>query len=59
MRSEILRESAMPEREGPKLIVPDPYYVCEGCPFVLIGMNDETPAWCPLLPKSGPLPEGK
>lgn len=47
----------MPEREGPKLIVPDPYYVCEGCPFVLIGMNDETPAWCPLLPKSGPLPE--
>lgn len=65
----------MPNREGPTLFVPDPFYVCGGCiylraegtnyvcrnlmsPFVLIGLIDETPAWCPLLPK-GPLPEGE
>lgn len=58
----------MPDREGPTLVTPDPYYVCKGCPhlridrnnyvcgnpkspFVLIGMTDDMPGWCPLLPR--------
>lgn len=24
----------MPSREGPTLVTPDPYYVCNGCPYL-------------------------
>ena len=24
----------MPDRDGPKLVTPEPYYTCEGCPML-------------------------